>query len=112
MLDKEIKALEPAPRTAIQRIDVDAETDTRLAEMFDAGLRAFAHDDWRRARALMTEVVVIRPEYARHGFEAAELLADSEWKLGRSALRGGIFIVLSVTVLLGLTFFLSSLSLG
>ena len=96
------------PGSAQQRVE-DRVMDARLARLFDAGLRAYEQKDWGRARASLVEVVRLRPDYTRRGYRAAALLAVSDAQLGRSAIRGVVFMVLCLAGLSALTLALSIL---
>ncbi len=110
--------LEKGPDTRAARVSSgtqqieDQGVDVQLARLFDAGLKAIGQKDWARARSSLAEVVRLRPDYSRQGYRASVLLASSDAQLGRSAIRGMIFIALSLVGLLALTFALSLLPFG
>lgn len=106
--------------TAIERdrapvVEVQSEVLSRgphIARLFDAGVAAYRHKDWRRARLLLAQVIAVDPQYERDGHKASALLANTNRGLDRSVVTGAAVLLLCVAGLFALSLVLSVLPLG
>lgn len=65
-------------RTAWQSMYDHCQRQMALAQVFDAGLRAFQQAQWQQAAMYLQQVVAVQPDYYRLGYWAVELLRQVE----------------------------------